>query len=179
MQETPIPANPDHSPHIRPLRVRDVPSLLHFKKAIECEAAHLALGNGERTETVIHALARMFVNRTRTRTLVAVHNGQVVGHVTVIRARFKKLRRNAYLTIAVAAAYRGTGLGSRMMHAAETDALSRGARRMELEVFAKNTRAIALYERLGYAEEGRKRGAVDDGDGFDDIVFMAKPLGQA
>lgn len=176
MQEASIPATPDHSPHIRPLRIRDVSSLLRFKKAIECEAAHLALGTGERTETVFHALLRMFVNRKRTHTLVAIHKNQVVGHVTVIRARFKKLRRNAYLTIAVAAPYRGTGLGSRMMRAAEADALSRGARRMELEVFAKNTRAIALYERLGYMEEGRKRSAVDDGDGYDDIVFMAKLL---
>lgn len=62
------------------------------------------------------------------------------------------------------------------MDVAEKASRARGVRRMELEVFAKNTKAIELYKRLGYVQEGLKKGAVEDNDGFDDIVVMAKQV---
>jgi ribosomal protein S18 acetylase RimI-like enzyme len=47
----------------------------------------------------------------------------------------------------------GRGLARRLMEAAESWALGRGYRRMTLNVFATNTRARGLYDRLGYGEE--------------------------
>lgn len=161
---------------IRPASYGDAWALTRLKKTIEQEAPHLALGKEERRETAFHALVRMFVNRKRSMALVATDRGDVVGHTTVIFAKFRKLRGNAYLTIAVRNSYRGKGIGSALMHAAHEAARKHGARRMELEVFAKNAGAIALYERLGYEREGMKKNAVEDAGGFDDIVFMAKPL---
>lgn len=45
--------------------------------------------------------------------------------------------------------------------------------RIELEVFASNVAAIALYERLGFVHEGRKRSArILDGR-IEDMLCMA------
>jgi RimJ/RimL family protein N-acetyltransferase len=40
-------------------------------------------------------------------------------------------------------------------------------------VFASNTRAFALYERLGFVREGLKRRARKLDGGYDDDVLMA------
>ena len=53
--------------------------------------------------------------------------------------------------------YRGKGLGRKLAERAISDARARGIERIELEVFASNTRAIQLYEKLGFAHEGVKR----------------------
>jgi RimJ/RimL family protein N-acetyltransferase len=68
---------------------------------------------------------------------------------------------------------RGTGLGRRLMQAAIEAARRQGMERIELEVFASNTRAIALYERLGFVREGLKRRVRKIDGRYDDDVMMA------
>jgi ribosomal protein S18 acetylase RimI-like enzyme len=46
--------------------------------------------------------------------------------------------------------FRGQGLGSAVMRAVEEEARRYGADEIKLSVFAHNTGAIRLYERLGY-----------------------------
>jgi len=70
-------------------------------------------------------------------------------------------------------AVRGRGVGRRLAEAAIAAAKAQGAERIELEVFASNTRAIALYERLGFVREGVKRNARKLDGEYDDIVQMA------
>jgi len=164
---------------IRHLRLREVGAFANLRAEIEHEAAHLAVGRGERKEGIAYVLLRIFINRKRMSTLVAEKDGRLVGFITVLFPKFKKLRKNAYLTLSVRKSERGKGIGTRLIEAAERFAEGRGARRLELDVFAKNTDAVRLYERLGFIEEGRRRGAVDDGDGFDDIILMGKLLATA
>lgn len=47
-----------------------------------------------------------------------------------------------------------------------------GLHRIELEVYAFNDRAIALYKKLGFTEEGRLRQAYKM-DGYHDIILMS------
>lgn len=49
--------------------------------------------------------------------------------------------------------------------------------RVELEVFASNTAAIALYEKLGFVVEGRKSRARKVDGAYDDDLIMARFLG--
>jgi ribosomal protein S18 acetylase RimI-like enzyme len=49
---------------------------------------------------------------------------------------------------------RGSGLGRALMDAAVARARERGARRMELDTKDTNAPAIALYESLGFANDG-------------------------
>ena len=69
---------------------------------------------------------------------------------------------------------RGQGIGRRLLHALLDWTKPRGYRRIELEVFANNPGAIRLYEREGFAQEGRRRGTVMVGDTEVDMLMMAK-----
>lgn len=59
-------------------------------------------------------------------------------------------RQARLYSLAVGAHARGTGLGSRLLAAAEADARGHGCKSMRLEVRADNVSAIVLYERRGY-----------------------------
>lgn len=54
------------------------------------------------------------------------------------------------LILAVDAEARGRGIGARLVHLFEERFLSRGIRRINLEVRVTNESAIRLYERLGF-----------------------------
>ena len=81
------------------------------------------------------------------------------------------------LTIGVLADVRGKGLGRRLVEAVADKARARGARRLHLEVAARNTAARDLYANLQFAEVGRRENYYDDrGDGPDDAVLLARDL---
>ena len=58
----------------------------------------------------------------------------------------------------VKSAWRGGGIGSRLLAAAEQLAIARGFAAIDLEVEATNQRARALYDRRGYAVIGSYHG---------------------
>lgn len=161
---------------IKTLKLSDLSAFMRLRREIEREARHLVPRGGERKESILYNFLRFMANRHRTRILVATNDKKFIGYITVIFAKFKKLRGNAYLALAVSPGYRGRGVGTQLMQAAEDYAKRHGVRRLELEVFGKNEGAIGLFKRLGYKEEGRRREAVTDKNGFDDMVFMAKFL---
>jgi ribosomal-protein-alanine N-acetyltransferase len=69
------------------------------------------------------------------------------------------------LTVAVAPGARRKGVGSALLCEAARHAFELGARTMFLEVSESNAAAIALYNRLGFLEVGRRRsyyGPTDD-----------------
>lgn len=53
--------------------------------------------------------------------------------------------------IAVMPAHRGKGVGQALLAAAQAEALRRGCCKLTLEVLTGNTRALASYERFGFA----------------------------
>ena len=69
------------------------------------------------------------------------------------------------LTIGVAAAARGRGIGGRLLGAHLPQLVQRGVRRLFLEVDVGNEPALALYRRFGFAEASRRVGyyALPDG----------------
>ncbi len=107
---------------------------------------------------------------------VAEVGGQVVGQVDVRIASFRKARHVANLGIAIIRAYRGIGVGRILMERALVWMKVRGVEKAILEVFSTNTRAIALYEKMGFEIEAvRKRHYKIRGQYVDD-VHMAKWL---
>ena len=99
--------------------------------------------------------------------------GEVVGWCDVVRFDQEGFSHSWRLGMGLLPAFRGRGIGRRLAEAAIAAARERGAERIELEVFASNTRAIALYERLGFVREGVKRRARKLGGDYDDDVIMA------
>ena len=70
-------------------------------------------------------------------------------------------------------AYRRRGLGRKLATKTIEDARAAKIERIELEVFASNMAAIALYRTLGFIVEGTKRQARKLDGVCEDILMMA------
>lgn len=70
-------------------------------------------------------------------------------------------------------AYRGRGLGARLLNATLEAAFDAGFVRVELNVHADNGRAVALYDRVGFVREGTQRDAVFVDGEYRDAIAMA------
>ena len=76
--------------------------------------------------------------------------------------------------------WRDQGVGTALMDACITWAeASPAVRRIELEVYAGNARAIHLYEKYGFEHEGRKRRMVYQNGAYIDNLIMARLLEKA
>jgi ribosomal protein S18 acetylase RimI-like enzyme len=162
--------------NIVPFRYAHAHIFATLRRDIDRESDHLIAKKGERKENAIHVITKLLISQRRTVTLLAFYGKEAIGYVSLVFPRFTKLQGNAYLTIALREKCRGQGIGSMLMEQAEIYAKSKAIRRIELEVFGKNTNAIALYEKRGYEVEGVKKEAIKDGDGFDDIIIMTKRM---
>ena len=106
--------------------------------------------------------------------LVALEEGEaVVGWCDIARYEPEGFRHAGRLGMGLLPHVRGRGLGHRLAAAALEHAGEQGFERVELEVFASNARAIALYRRLGFVQEGVKRRARKLDGAYDDDVLMA------
>ena len=80
------------------------------------------------------------------------------------------------LNLCTAPGHEGQGLGGRMLQALLKIARGHGAQRVFLEVRPSNPRAIALYERSGFNEIGRRPRYYPAHDGREDAIVMAMEL---
>lgn len=99
--------------------------------------------------------------------LVAVIGGKVVGSISL--QRFENRRAHVgSIGMAVHDTYAGQGVGAALMGAV-VDLADRwlNLKRLELQVWADNARAIALYERFGFEREGLLRA-----EGFRDGAYV-------
>lgn len=97
---------------------------------------------------------------------VAEHNGVVVGVLVLIGKGSGWLLDN----VAVDPKYQGRGIGRLLLEFAETRTRQRGYPYLDLYTHASMTENIAMYERAGYLETGRR---VERGY---DRVYMRKSL---
>lgn len=84
---------------------------------------------------------------------VARHDGEIVGFVTFgteAGAYEQDVSRGVVRNVFVRPAYRGQGIGSRLMDVAESALESVGATVVSLEAMAANDRARAFYRARGY-----------------------------
>jgi RimJ/RimL family protein N-acetyltransferase len=87
------------------------------------------------------------------------------------------IHRHAHLGVALSRAARGVGHGSaaiRLLERHAHDVL--GVRKVLLEVKTSNTRAVTLYERLGYERVGVLRAHFYLAGTFHDVTVMEKQL---
>jgi putative acetyltransferase len=100
---------------------------------------------------------------------VADDGGRIVGTIGLRLAPYGV----ADLGMALVDGYRGQGLGTRLLQAGIDWARDAGAHKMALQVWPHNDRAIALYEKVGFAEEGRLRSHYrrNNGELWDAVVM--------
>ncbi len=90
--------------------------------------------------------------------LVAAVAGEVVGNLGLTRLTRARRAHVGEIGMGVRDAWQGKGVGSALMQAALDLADNwLGLRRLELNVYADNERAIALYRKFGFEIEGTHR----------------------
>lgn len=115
------------------------------------------------------------------RLFVAERGERLEGACWLRGGRLRRLRHEASLELMVAREARGRGVGRRLLREALAWAEEQpGLLRVVLSVMADNERAIALYRREGFVEEGRRVGAVREADGrLRDDLLMARAVDAA
>lgn len=86
--------------------------------------------------------------------IAAILEEKVVGYAVL----WSTLDEGELANIAVAADYRGKGIGGELLRQVVEAAEKRGVRRVFLEVRASNTSAAKLYERYSFQQIGIRRG---------------------
>lgn len=108
--------------------------------------------------------------------IVAEVDGHVVGYARI--ARHMRVVSNEHVlhfdALAVSPAARGHGIASLLIEAAVQEARRRGVRKLGLRALSTNTRALKLYDKHGFTEEGRLIAEIRLPDGsYADDVWMA------
>ncbi|SFO02612.1 GNAT family N-acetyltransferase [Xenorhabdus japonica] len=105
---------------------------------------------------------------------VAEVNGKVVGTIELFTHANPRRRHAVGIGIGVDADYSGKGVGSKLMAFVIDYAFNwLGCIRIELEVFADNEKAIALYKKFGFEVEGIRRMQSLRNGQYCDVMGMA------
>lgn len=167
-----------------------LPTLSDAPMLHACNRAVVAAGVGttraphelDKTAEQILEDTRIWVEGPRTGAdgcmVVALLDEQIVGSGAIHRMPQTRLRHTAHIGIGIRPEGQGQGIGRAIMEELlwwASDGPAKGIRRVDLAVFADNTKAIRLYESLGFEHEGRRRSMIryEDGREVDDLI-MAK-----
>lgn len=135
------------------------------------ERKYLAMIEAPPLESV-RAFVRSVIQNNHVQ-VVALHKGEVVGWCDIIPRSTPGFQHCGELGMGVLPEHRGRGLGKRLAAEAILRAWDQGLEKIELQVYASNQAARALYERLGFVVEGvRRKGRKFDGR-YDDLIQMA------
>jgi RimJ/RimL family protein N-acetyltransferase len=150
--------------------------LAHLKRITAEPDSNIALTADEAArmsvEDEIHWI-RNFQKTDNSVLLVAEADGQIVGVLDCNGGQRQLLRHVGVIGIVVHPDWRDKGVGTALMQQAIQWAKDSGIiARLELDVFAQNARAIHVYEKVGFAAEGRKAHAYRrDGQYIDSLIM--------
>jgi L-phenylalanine/L-methionine N-acetyltransferase len=155
------------NPTIRAVRADDVGSIQELRKQPLVRRFTTAMPS----ERPVDFVAKLGAND---HVLVAELDGRVVG-MAGLHVRDGKRRHSAWVGIAVHDEFAGRGAGLALMRGLLDLADNWiGLLRVDLEVNADNERAIAMYRRLGFDDEGRQKKAYFVDGAYVDALLMAR-----
>jgi len=160
---------------VRSIAFGDIPGFRDAVGAVAAERLYLARTSAFPLDAVARFVAANLAGGHPQ--YVADAGGEIVGWCDIHRCEQEVSRHVGVLGMGVLRAWRRRGIGRRLI--VNTLAAARGVfEQVQLDVYASNRHAIALYASVGFVEQGRKRrGRKLDGV-YDDIVLMTRFLDQ-
>lgn len=158
----------------------DAAALLDFTKIVGGETDFLLMDAGgiglsvQEEEAMLEQMAKS----GKSAMWVALDGGEIVAvtQCSVIGRR-PRVAHRASIAVSVKKSHWRKGIASHMMQMMIDWAKEKGFEKMELEVNADNTSAIALYRKFGFQEFGRYPQFVKFEDGrYGDALYMMKEL---
>ncbi len=181
MATLPTTTHTDHTGQeftIRPAHPGDAEAALAYIQAVAAETEFFVLEPDEFPATVEEEQAWIqdHLDDPGKILLLAEADGCLIGNVSFEVGPFRRIAHRGTFGIAVVKEWRGRGVGTALLQAllkwAESSPV---VEKVCLEVFAANSRAIALYTKLGFVEEGRRIKDIKRGpDDYLDTVVMVR-----
>ncbi len=168
---------------VREAQHRDGPGMLHLLRDVASERAYTLLEPQEvdaRASAILRDMGAHDPNELRLLARCGEADTDVIADLTLGTKNFRRIAHVAKLGMEVRKDFRGVGLGDAMLRVALAWAAEHPLiARVELQVFADNARAVALYRKHGFVEEGRRSKYMHVGDHYlDDLIMgmFVKPI---
>lgn len=148
---------------LKTARPRDARKVLAFRTVLHSHARHLNAGAHEAAQgwfLTRRILSHAYGN-DRALYLLAWQRGDIVGELQMRTSSYERLRHDMRIALGVAPGHDKRGIGRALL--AEGVRWARQnpkLKRLSLSVHSDNERALALYQSLGFVEEGRRKGAI-------------------
>lgn len=107
--------------------------------------------------------------------LLAEYQKQIIGSCDLRRMNFRQ-KHMGEIGIAINAGFREEGLGQKLLLLLENEAKKMGLKAIFLYCFANNSRALHVYEKMGYKRVGFLPKAYEYKGGFVDSITMYKEI---
>ena len=167
---------------IRPATEADAEAFMAHLRAAGAETDFLTFGaeGPGRTLEEERASLRLTAASDNRFHVIAERDGVIVAGLTFFAGTRPRLRHVGEFGVSVLRECWGLGLGRRMLEMLIAWAERGGViRKINLGVAPSNTRAIALYESLGFTVEGRVTRTVLVNGVLDDTILMGRPVDPA
>jgi len=165
---------------IRWVKMSDASAVLNFRRAV-CRESRFLITKPDEVGSFAEQRRHiaLYLSDPKRIFLIAHWNSEsdIVGIVTLAGFPKRKIAHVAELGISVRKDYWGMGIGSRLMYECLREAKERAFKKIQLEVMVENNRAISLYKKFGFTEEGLKKRSVFDGNTYSDLLLMGLWLG--
>ena len=178
ISETTVHVKGDQVVTLRTARAEDAASLLEHVYAIFTEGEFVlsTLDDFHMTPETEAAWLQMNRDNPGNLVIVAEHAGKIIGMLNFDSEVRKRVRHHGELGMSVNKAWRGKGVGRALLQTLIAWAEQHPVlEKVCLQVFATNSRAIALYTSLGFKEEGRQiRDIKMESGEYVDVFFMGR-----
>lgn len=161
---------------VRTAKVEDALRTLQIQREVVAEGIYLTTSAEEFDKTVDQQrdwINKVLHNDYETM-LVAETSKGIVGWIVFLAPNRIRLSHTGSIGMMIEKKYRNSGIGKLLMKGildwAELNPL---IEKVSLGVFSTNERAIALYEKMGFTEEGRKvkEFKMENGSYIDDVLM--------
>jgi RimJ/RimL family protein N-acetyltransferase len=149
---------------------------VYFRKAYEESDFLLFEPEEVRSDDSIASTIENATNTCSGTTYICVDGNLIVGACFCFRGFVKRQRHCMGIALSVLASHHSRGIGREFLNRLEKWALNNEVTRIELNVRCDNLRAIKMYERFGFVQEGRKSRSILIRGEFKDDFIMAKQL---
>lgn len=176
---TPYVTKTGETIHIRPARPEDAAEVLVYIEQVAGESEFLTMGPGEFELTEAQESAYLAaVSQSSNEVSVLVFLGDELVALGNISARERRrIRHRGELAMSVRQAFWGRGIGALLLdHLVDWARENSVLRKLDLRVRSDNTKAIALYRKRGFSDEGllRRQMRVEEID--HDILAMGRDV---
>lgn len=155
---------------IRPTQIEDATQVAACIDSVARERRFLGCTHGFTADQTREFI--QLVNDAGGVHLVALDGDTIAGWCDISVPSYEGLTHTGTLGMGLLPSYRGQNWGTKLIIEALRLAFENGLERIELDVFASNIGAVHLYQKVGFREEGRKRGARKLDGQYDDILIF-------